>query len=994
MSTKHDQSNHRVGHGLFLTFTLMFILFTVLPAVAISDAHVLLDASAENRPFRWEMRLKWDGPGMGRGAGADWWARADVDGDGNDEVLQLLFNRDQLSLFSYGWNWRDGKMVYEPGGTLQADPNPKFSTVTDVDGDGRDELLQVKRDATLHAEILGLEGETWKKSTSNLEVSSKALGYLMADVDGDGKEELVQAYRKEKKRRSQDRVGMIVFKWFAADNRMWSVSSDVLNEGPDYVQWLAGDVDGDGRDEVLQLWRNKDKKKGDDLEVLVYGWRDDPHPGMVKEAGANLAEGTKAIGWAIADFDGDGRDEVLQLWEKNKRLNALVYGYDAGRWSGKNSSLEAGMSAHAFRVADVEGDGKAELIQVWTTESKRLALTIFGWEGDRMWQECCGDDTGQGPDAVGFVAADVDGDGKTEVIQAWENRNPKQLAMLIYGAQAAVAKWNSTKDVSDSIKAHGKYDPAAQEMHLIKDNSAFPAFPFDGTADLTGSPTGTPPKEFARIVYRPDPVYQAQVFLFPGVGDNDYFNKPLIVSDAFDSFDVRHASNIYSQPDLANLLSTDHLASPRALGYDLYFIDFSQGAGDILVNAALVLEFVEWMHTQTGAPMIVGGPSMSGVVTRLALLYALPENHTCTTAPPCTYLAPNVSGYISIDSPQQGASLDPSYPMALYRVIKRLSAIPVVGDSQKIKNAREDWKQLLQPATLQMLYARPYIDGELFSSGATASISDEGHRLFYTFLDDLGGYNHRMPLATIAYSNFYLPHPGYDRTVRLDTTGYIMPLPLIIEFFSAGGDPNHAIDVYERAGFHDLAPGSVTARFYYDLIGEKVVNEYVTLFPIKGEGFKGTFIPIYSALDLDEGFDILNPQPMPAESLAALTEFDAVYYMEDEFNCYKKPGGVCRKQVDDRRYQHIFFDDQLMEDLASALGFLESICTVPPTGDWHVPDGCALLSPTHAPGNVVVEQGVTLTITASGSLDIDFARHNLRIKPGGKVLIKPGGKIE
>ena len=71
-----------------------------------------------------------------------------------------------------------------------------------------------------------------------------------------------------------------------------------------------------------------------------------------------------------------------------------------------------------------------------------------------------------------------------------------------------------------------------------------------------------------------------------------------------------------------------------------------------------------------------------------------------------------------------------------------------------------------------------------------------------------------------------------------------------------------------------------------------------------------------------------------------------------------------------------------------------SPCALPKSGHWEVGRNCTLQTDYQAVGNIVVLEGVTLTIPDGNVLDVDFQNHSLRIKSGGKVLIKPGGKIE
>ncbi len=56
-------------------------------------------------------------------------------------------------------------------------------------------------------------------------------------------------------------------------------------------------------------------------------------------------------------------------------------------------------------------------------------------------------------------------------------------------------------------------------------------------------------------------------------------------------------------------------------------------------------------------------------------------------------------------------------------------------------------------------------------------------------------------------------------------------------------------------------------------------------------------------------------------------------------------------------------------------------------------EDCSLDGSAQAPGNVIVEAGIALTIDTGATLDIDFTQFHLLIKSGAKVVIRDGGKI-
>jgi hypothetical protein len=83
-----------------------------------------------------------------------------------------------------------------------------------------------------------------------------------------------------------------------------------------------------------------------------------------------------------------------------------------------------------------------------------------------------------------------------------------------------------------------------------------------------------------------------------------------------------------------------------------------------------------------------------------------------------------------------------------------------------------------------------------------------------------------------------------------------------------------------------------------------------------------------------------------------------------------------------------------VENLFVIFGRTMDTCTPPGSGTWTVPATCTMTGGENiAPGNVLVPNGVVLTIPNGVTLNINFASFNLTVESGGGVLIESGGKI-
>jgi hypothetical protein len=471
---------------------------------------------------------------------------------------------------------------------------------------------------------------------------------------------------------------------------------------------------------------------------------------------------------------------------------------------------------------------------------------------------------------------------------------------------ANLESWDSPQKAIDAVATFQVYDSAKFAIAPIG-RKEYPAFPFDITLSTVEDASGQTPRGLLKITYRDNPNYYGILFLFPGAGDMDFSNRPLLIGDAFDPEVRRDAFATYFADKYRALLDISR-EGPRKLGYDVYFLDFSQGGGNLHINSMIYLKAMEWLSGRTKGSLVTGGVSMGGILARLALLYSLPENNARHLD-----LARKVKGYLSIDSPHQGANIAGSVLRAIYSLLDdgMVLAFGPKGDLRDYRN------QLNSPAAHQLLFEHYYL-----SSGASSTAA---HDAFFQFLASKGGYRRDIPKIAIAYSNFYKPHPNWYG-------------PYDHQIAAIGKD---AIYRDIRGNTQEFVPGSTGDWYYSPFMGTRGDNIHFVADPgTPKEAYKGTFIPIQSALDL-KSFDVFNPPSVQERDIRTYSPFDAVYYMHDTYSGYCTAAGSCsrlslydpstglgsRTSIDDKRYEHVIFDNQLMQAINSSLRTLDSFKT-------------------------------------------------------------------
>jgi hypothetical protein len=271
--------------------------------------------------------------------GSEWVASAgDVDGDGRGEVL-LRYPTRLVSIASGAMREFGGPADLLDGLGLG-----------DLEGDGRADLALAfvsDDERLLVSGVRGVNGdELWSSDLAQGSKrpqgpSSKARLARMGDLDGDGAAELAcLAFTRDLEHRIVVLSGATGATLSSNATRPWL---DVAN---------AGDVDGDGLDDVLAFT---------DAFATVYGDR-----GTVERLTLEMPRGIASRALGIGDLDGDGRAELLLVADQAlgaPTLGRIHRGADGSvlrelRWKRDLHGPSAGIAP----AGDLDGDGVNDLL--------------------------------------------------------------------------------------------------------------------------------------------------------------------------------------------------------------------------------------------------------------------------------------------------------------------------------------------------------------------------------------------------------------------------------------------------------------------------------------------------------------------------------------------------------------------------------------------------------------------------------------------------------
>ncbi len=358
---------------------------------------------------------------MGQGDAAVAWLTGNVDNDrAGSELLQPFDNGGRLGLISWGWN--GSAMVTEFGNANMGQGSGALAWLTaDIDRDtyGRKELLQpFDNGGKLGLLVYGWSGSAMVTKWGNADMGqgSGAIKWLVGDVDYKSGvsstygEELIQPFD------NGGNLGLLVYSWNgSAMVTKWGNAN--MGQGSAALAWLTADVDNDGRKDLVQMFDN-----GGRLGMIVYGWNGSAM--VAKWGNANMGQGSGALAWLAANVDNKTGTEILQPFDSGGRLGLLVYGWNGSamvtKWG--NANMGQGAGALKWLAADVDytsgiastyGD---DLVQPFDNGGK-LGLLVYGWNGSAMVTKWGNANMGQGSGALAWEIADVDNDGRKELIQ-------------------------------------------------------------------------------------------------------------------------------------------------------------------------------------------------------------------------------------------------------------------------------------------------------------------------------------------------------------------------------------------------------------------------------------------------------------------------------------------------------------------------------------------------------------------------------------------------
>jgi hypothetical protein len=319
---------------------------------------------------------------------------ADVDGDGDLDVLSASYNDDRVAWYE---NVAGDASRWTAHTVTTAANGADAVVAADLDGDGDLDLASA---SDLDNEVTWYENRggkvaAWPQHAVTTAVPG-ARSVVGADIDGDGDLDAVSASP------NADRI--VWYENRAGSGLEWTEHDVAQGANGAYSVW-AGDVDGDGDADVVSASSIDDR-------ILLHRNLDGHGLRWSTQVISSQASGASSV--TAADIDGDGDLDVLSASDFDAKI-AWYENLDGGQhWRERVISTSAN-GATSVIAADIDGDGDMDVASASRFDDKIAWYKNVAGDGS-SWREHVVSRTADGASAV--IAGDIDGDGDLDLVSA------------------------------------------------------------------------------------------------------------------------------------------------------------------------------------------------------------------------------------------------------------------------------------------------------------------------------------------------------------------------------------------------------------------------------------------------------------------------------------------------------------------------------------------------------------------------------------------------
>jgi hypothetical protein len=304
----------------------------------------------------------------------------------------------------------------------------------DINNDDRADLFVVRNNGgDLNVDTYLSDGTAFNYTSGGYRLGGFTGTFLTGDFNGDYRTDIFQVWNNQ---------GYTSIETYTSDGAQFNYSSGGYKLGGYSGQYLAGDANGDGLTDVLQLWNNNGNLS---IECYLSNYTPLVKPvdlrfNYLGSGGSTL--GTYSGNYMVGDVNGDKKADIIRIWNNNGSTNIAVSSFNSSA-----NRFEPGISATGlapyggqYLVGDANGDGLSDVIQLrdvggnLSAEVYLSAVTGFTRRSPGTYT------LGLYP-SLDFMLGDVNRDGRAEIIRTRSSGNPATLSLQSFNYNSATNRY-------------------------------------------------------------------------------------------------------------------------------------------------------------------------------------------------------------------------------------------------------------------------------------------------------------------------------------------------------------------------------------------------------------------------------------------------------------------------------------------------------------------------------------------------------------------------
>ncbi|MBX3722405.1 MAG: VCBS repeat-containing protein [Turneriella sp.] len=351
------------------------------------------------------------------------------DGTASRLINWQEFDASDNALPAVTFTWQNGGNVLQQnwhssnlGGW---DPSKHIRLSGDVNGDGKADVIEFYQVSGFQAGCsIWLSDGTGVNITWN---SSSCGGWLngaqrmVGDVNGDGKADIIEYYAA-----GPDIAGCTV--WLSDGNGIylaWNNGScgGWSNQQSEHIR-MPGDINGDGLTDVIEFYYFY----GEDGVGSCTVWLSNGsglYPSWNRtDCGSWVGDHNRMT----ADVDGDGKTDIIDFYESGGQSGCMIWKSDgtglSPTWNNPNCG-DWHSGGHTYFANDVNGDGKTDVIEFYNVNGSEAGCRIFISNGSALTEIWNNPSCGGWSGGHIRLPADVNGDGRIDIVEYWDLGNDR-----------------------------------------------------------------------------------------------------------------------------------------------------------------------------------------------------------------------------------------------------------------------------------------------------------------------------------------------------------------------------------------------------------------------------------------------------------------------------------------------------------------------------------------------------------------------------------------